>query len=414
MQLIEFQKDIRPSTTKLLLGILQTILFVVFIFSKPLRVIDSLLVANFLVLIPSLYFMFINTKKFDELVSPLLYKRALLIQLCMHLCIFTFWGFFSSAVAKHFPLIIHQIAYVYLFYFVCCMLFNRPFVMSLSLIPMIFSINLFMWFYNDYFLFQYVLISLAILAKMFLTREVNGKRSHIFNPSAIVLMVVTVVVLALPNKDLVYGPQIGSMWLGLPHFDAFIFLLACITLWTPNRYLISIGAVGLIILGDWYAETYLGMRLFAELARGSVLLGCTLLITDPATSPENKYGQLLFGIAYGLSISIAFTIFSAMGWNTYYDKLFFVCLLNFFSPQFEKWGQSIQEKLAQFKSLSFLSIVESRKFLLIVYFVFIWNCYARLEKPTQAPFLMSLNSLMELPSFNPKKPPYQNPCQAMK
>ena len=411
MKTIEFEKDIKPSTTKLLLVFLQTILFIVFIFAKPQRVMSTVIIANFVVLLPSLYFMFINTKRFNELVHPLLYKRALLIQLCMHLCIFIFWGSFSSAVANQFPLIIHQIAYVYLFYFVCCMVFNKPFVLSLSLVPMIFSINLFMWFYNDYFIFQYGLISLAILAKMFLTREINGKRSHIFNPSAIVLMVVTIAVLALPNKDLVYGPQIGSMWLGLPLFDGFIFTLACITLWTPNKYLISIGAVGIIILGDWYAETHLGMRLFAELARGSVLLGCTLLITDPATSPTNKLGQLLFGIAYGLSITIAFTIFSALGWNTYYDKLFFVCLLNYFSPQFQEWGEKIQLKFSQFK---FLSILESRKFLLATYLLFIWNSYDRLEKPTQGPFLMSIKTIMEFPSTHTAKQLYQSPCQTMK
>ena len=411
MKTIEFEQDIKPSITKLFLVFLQTILFVVFMFAKPQRVMSSVLIANFVVLIPSLYFMFINTKRFDELVAPLLYKRALLIQLCMHLCIFIFWGTYSSAVANHFPLILHQIAYVYLFYFTSCMIFKKSFVLSLALIPMIFSINLFMWFYNDYFLFQYLLISLAILAKMFLTRNVNGKRSHIFNPSAIVLMVVTIAVLAMPNKDLVYGPQIGSMWLGLPFFDGLIFTLACITLWTPNRYLISIGAIGIIILGDWYAETYLGMRLFAELARGSVLLGCTLLITDPATSPNNKYGQFLFGISYGLSISVAFTLFGALGWNTYYDKLFFVCLLNFFSPQYEVWGELIQAKLSQFK---FLSLLESRKFLLATYLFFIWNVYARLEKPTQEPFLMSMSSIMNMQNFNHKKPIYQNPCQMMK
>lgn len=390
---VEIIRPLKLSTIKALLVLFQVLLFAVLFFYEAHRIYGMILICNVIIMIPTLYYMTQKKELMESLIAPFHFKRALLIQLCMHMCIFAYWGYFHRAVYARIPIVIHQIAFVHLFYFVSSMYFRRKLVPSISLIPLTFSINLFLWFYHQIYFFHLILLALAILAKMFLTRSINGKESHIFNPSAIVLALATIIILLFPVHEVIYGPQIGAIWIGIPHFDIFLFTLGCITLWTPNRYLMAMSAIGIIILGDYFTDTYAGLPLFAELAKGSVLLGCTLLICDPATSPNSKAGQILFGLTYGVSVAVAFTIFSKFYWNTYYDKLFFVCMLNYFSPNFDRVGVWIENKFSQF---NWLNLAGHRAVLLAVYVAFFWTVYPRFERMTPPPFFMNYYTLKDI------------------
>ncbi len=53
--------------------------------------------------------------------------------------------------------------------------------------PIVFSTNLFLWFKDDWFAFQFLLIAIGFLGKAFVQWERDGRRGHIFNPSAFAL-----------------------------------------------------------------------------------------------------------------------------------------------------------------------------------------------------------------------------------
>lgn len=377
--------------TQMFFLVLMTSLFMVFYFSASRPIFSTLLISNLLIITPVIYFVFIDQSKIKTLLAPLFFNRALLVQASMQILILLYWGYYNPDVYLRFPLIIHQLAFTYLFHFLCCMFLERKYVLNLSLIPLTLSINLFLWFAPAIYFGHFIILALAVLAKIFIVRDIEGRKRHIFNPSAIVLSLVIVLLILFPSlNQLVYGPQIGVSWLGTPHMDTMLFALSFITLWTPNGYLISIGAIGFIISADFLTDTFAHMPLIAELSRGSVLLGTTFLITDPSTSPKGKIGQLLFGISYGASIAVAFTAFSYFGLNTYYDKLFFVCVLNYLSPMYDQFGESLKRKFILIKNFYFL---KNRLVLCGLYLLFIWSIYPRFERKTLPPFFMSWSYL---------------------
>ncbi len=50
--------------------------------------------------------------------------------------------------------------------------------------PVIFSINLFLWFKPDWFYFQFLMVALGFAAKELIRWDKDGRRAHIFNPSS--------------------------------------------------------------------------------------------------------------------------------------------------------------------------------------------------------------------------------------
>ena len=71
--------------------------------------------------------------------------------------------------------------------------------------PIVFSTNLFLWFKDDWFLLQFVLIAVGFLGKAFVRWERDGKRVHIFNPSAFTLALFSLVLLVTGTTDIDVG-----------------------------------------------------------------------------------------------------------------------------------------------------------------------------------------------------------------
>ena len=60
----------------------------------------------------------------------------------------------------------------------------------------------------------------------------------------------------------------------------------------------------------------------------AVFLGMLLLFTDPSTSPRTELGRIIFGVAYGLSTVVLYTLLADAGVPTFYDKLLPIPILN--------------------------------------------------------------------------------------
>ena len=55
--------------------------------------------------------------------------------------------------------------------------------------PIIFSTNLFLWFRQDWFYLQFVMIAVGFAAKEFIRWNKDGRQTHIFNPSSFTLTI---------------------------------------------------------------------------------------------------------------------------------------------------------------------------------------------------------------------------------
>ena len=91
--------------------------------------------------------------------------------------------------------------------------------------PVIFSINLFLWFKPDYFYLQFAMVALGLAAKELIRWNRDGRRVHIFNPSSFPLAVFSLVLLATGTSDITWGKEIASTQFYPPQMYLMLFLI---------------------------------------------------------------------------------------------------------------------------------------------------------------------------------------------
>src|SRR5580704_15470756 len=70
-------------------------------------------------------------------------------------------------------------------------------VLGFGPLPIVLSTNLFLWFKDDWFYYQFALMAAGVLGKQFLRWHREGRLTHIFNPSAFSAFVVSVALITL-------------------------------------------------------------------------------------------------------------------------------------------------------------------------------------------------------------------------
>ncbi len=242
---------------------------------------------------------------------------------------FIYWGWFWSPLYDSAFLIAAQLVFAYAFTMLLGWSRRDLFVLGLGPFPVIFSINLFLWFTDNWFYLQFLLVGVGFLAKEFLQWSKGGQRVHIFNPSSLPLAVFSVALIATGTSDLTWGQDIATSQFFPPHIYLVLFLVAL-----PGQYLFGVASMTLSAV----LATYLfGLAYFA--ATGvyffydsyipiAVFLGMQLLFTDPSTAPRTEVGRIIFGVLYGLSTVVLYALLSRLGLPPFYDKLLQVPVLN--------------------------------------------------------------------------------------
>jgi hypothetical protein len=328
-------------------ALLYFILFLVLIFPEAKKVTSIILIINAVIIIISAYFLK-NEQKLKNVIAPILVSRAVFVQLLAQLSIFFYWGMYNAAAINRLPLVVHQVVFGYIFLFILNCIMGAKFKISFSPAAAIFSANLFIWFSPQVYYFHYALIMIALLAKTFITRNVDGEKRHIFNPSGFVSNIAAVTISMLEINyihEYIYATQMGANYLWLPNFDLVVFSASCFSLWSPNMYLVAIGSIFSMWAAEVLSSQFFGMSFTTETPRASILLGIALLITDPATAPRSKMGQLLYGVGYSFSIFISFIILAYKGWQMYFVKVFFIIPLNFFAYKIDQFGKWIEDNV---------------------------------------------------------------------
>jgi hypothetical protein len=251
------------------------------------------------------------------------------LQACAQSTVLLYWGWYWRPVYDALPLLAAQLAFAYAFDMLLAWSRRDSYTLGFGPFPVIFSINLFLWFKPDWFYLQFVMIAIGFAAKELIRWERDGRRAHIFNPSSFPLAVVSMALIATGNTSMTWGPEIATTQFLPPNIYLVLFLVGL-----PGQYLFGVTTMTMSAV----LTTYLfGLAYFA--ATGTyffidsyipvaVFLGMHLLFTDPSTSPRTELGRIIFGIVYGLGNVALYELLGRAGVPSFYDKLLPVPLMN--------------------------------------------------------------------------------------
>jgi hypothetical protein len=251
------------------------------------------------------------------------------LQAMVQIAVFLYWGYYWRPVYDYAWLLVAQLLFAYAFDLLLAWTRRETYVLGFGPFPIIFSTNLFLWFRDDWFYLQFLMIAVGFMGKEFIRWNRDGRRVHIFNPSAFSLALFSAMLIATRTTDLTWGQEIATTLTLAPHIYLFLFLTGLIVMYFFSITLIA-GSAAAVLFGAsalYYAATGVPYFIDSEIPT-AVFLGLHLLVTDPSTSPRTPLGKLIFGVMYGLGVFGLYALLGATGAPTFYDKLLCVPLLN--------------------------------------------------------------------------------------
>jgi TPR repeat protein len=256
-------------------------------------------------------------------------RRVHWVQMIMHSSVYAYWGWYWREVYHEIPLIIAQVVFLYVLDMLVCWSRRDKWILGFGQIPIIFSMNLFLWFRDDWFYLQFVMVGLIIFGKEFLRWKRDGQSTHIFNPSAFALFLTSIVLIATRATPITWGDEIATTFLFPPNFFVEIFLLGLIVQALFSVTLVTLSAAAMLYILNVAYTGSTGTYLFIDTnIHPAIFLGLHLLVTDPATSPRKNFGKVIFGAAYGAGIFGLVPLLESLGAPVFYDKLLCVPVLN--------------------------------------------------------------------------------------
>jgi hypothetical protein len=274
------------------------------------------------------------------------------VQLVCHLSIYIWWGTAWPQVGLSAPLIAAEVAFAYLFEMAFAWTRGKPWRSGFGPIPITLSMNLFLWFKDDWFYWQFAMLALAFIQKDAFHWTRDGIKRHIFNPSAFALSVAALILIPFDLSYTTWGEEIATTLAYPANIYVVIFALGLIVHFRFPIVLMTMSAVAGCVLFQWLHWRETGNHLFVDATVPiAVFLGMNFLFTDPMTSPRTTLGKLLFGFLYGSLVVFEYKWLSTMGRPamgdshpvnvTYFDKLIQVPLLNLMVPALDYLGKKV-------------------------------------------------------------------------
>ena len=278
------------------------------------------------------------SRGFQVVLRPQHYLQAL-----VQLTVFAVWGWYWRPVYDFAGLLLAQLIFAYAFDMLLAWSRGERYVLGFGPFPIIFSTNLFLWFTDDWFYLQFLMVGAGFLGKAFVQWRREGRRTHIFNPSAFSLGLFSLVLIATGTSDLTWGQDIATTLTFVPAIYLLLFGLGLVVMYFFRVTLVSgFAAAALFGLSALYGAAA-GVPYFIDSEiPAAVFLGLHLLVTDPSTSPRTRTGKAIFGALYGVGVFGLFWFLEAVGAPTFYDKLLCVPLLNLSVPLIDRFVRSLQ------------------------------------------------------------------------
>ena len=270
------------------------------------------------------------------------------VQLTMHTSIYLYWGWYWREVYHYAPLIVAQIVFVYVLDMLVCWSRRDNWILGFGPFPIVLSTNLFLWFKDDWFFLQFLLVSTGVLCKEFITWKRDGRRTHIFNPSAIALAIFSIGLLITHSTYITWGEEVAVSQGRPPHIYLEIFAVGLVVQALFSVTLVTLSAAAALFILSLAYTGYTGLYYFVDSNIPiAVFLGLHLLVTDPATSPRRNFGKLLFGAMYGALVWALYSGLDWMGAPTFYDKLLCVPPLNLLVQPLDRAGAFLESRFRQ-------------------------------------------------------------------
>ena len=245
--------------------------------------------------------------------SPLRFEVSIrkqhYIQATLQLAIFVYWGWYWRPVYDAAELIVGQLLFAYVFDMLLGWTRRGHWRLGFGPFPIIFSTNLFLWFRDDWFYLQFLMVGVGFLGKEFVKWNRDGRLTHIFNPSAFSLGLFSLVLILTDTTELTVGPSIPITQFYPPHMYVFLFGIGLVVMYffavTPVAASAAMALFGLSALYSSATGVY---YFFDSEIPVAVFLGLHLLVTDPSTSPRTYRGRVIFGVLYGFGVFALYSI----------------------------------------------------------------------------------------------------------
>jgi hypothetical protein len=251
------------------------------------------------------------------------------LQACIQGSLLVYWGWYWRQVYDSAHLIAAQLLFAYAFDMLLSWSRRDIYALGFGPFPVVFSMNLFLWFRPDWFYFQFLMVALGFAAKELLRWDKDGRSVHIFNPSSFPLAVFSLALIVTGTTDLTWGQDIATTLFYPPQMYLALFLFAL-----PGQFLFGVttmtmsAVVTTYLFGLLYYATTGIYFFYDSYIPIAVFLGMHLLFTDPATSPRSDLGRVIFGVLYGVSTIALYALLGNLGVPTFYDKLLQIPILN--------------------------------------------------------------------------------------
>ena len=263
--------------------------------------------------------------------------RSHYVQALVQSTIYVYWGWYWRNVYAEVPLILSQVAFLYVIDGLLSWSRGQTWRLGFGPWPIIFSTNLFMWFRDDWFWFQFLMVATGLVGKQFIRWKRDGKITHIFNPSAFALTLFSLVLIFSGTTDCTWGREIAVTQGRPPHIYMEIFLCGMVVQYFFAVTLLTFSAAGMLALLTLIYTHITGVYFFFDTNIPiAVFLGLHLLMTDPATTPRSSLGRIMFGSIYGAGVFVGAFILEAFGAPGFYDKLIVVPFLNLLTPLLDR------------------------------------------------------------------------------
>ena len=183
------------------------------------------------------------------------------VQACAQASVLLYWGWHWPPVYDTIPLIAGQLVFAYGFDLLLGWSRRDTHRLGFGPVPVIFSINLFLWFTDDWFHFQFLLVALGFAAKELIRWERDGRLVHIFNPASFPLAVFAAALIVTGMSGVMRAQDIAISQFYPPQMYLWIFLIAL-----SGQYLFGVTTMTMAAV----VSTYLfGLLYFAATASTS-------------------------------------------------------------------------------------------------------------------------------------------------
>ncbi len=235
-----------------------------------------------------------------------------LVQLVTQGSILLYWSVYWPPVRERWPLVALMLVMAFAADAIFSFARFGSWRAGLSVVPVALSINLFEWFDAPGAV-------LSIVGAFACKHYVRRGPRHIFNPSVAGLTITGLVSLVAPN-----AVHLGGLFHTLnvpPNMSEWILLAALLPQLRFRILPASLGIFAALTLWD-----------IPGVLRPTILIAMTLLITDPATTPQSDLGKVLFGLLVGALLPVISEVLRGRGYVDDFAKIFAIPVANIAAP----------------------------------------------------------------------------------